>query len=35
MSAQSRLRLDEIAVTDQLDSDNTATDRSLDEFSST
>ncbi|WP_418281224.1 hypothetical protein [Halorubrum sp. DTA98] len=35
IDAQSQLRLDETAVTDQLDSDNTGTDRSLDEFSST
>jgi len=35
IDAQSRLRLDEAAVSDQLDSDNTGTDRSLDEFSST
>lgn len=35
IDAQNRLRLDETAVTDQLDSNNTGTDRSLDEFSST
>jgi len=35
IDAQSRLRLDETTVTHQLNSDNTGTDRSLDEFSST
>ncbi len=34
IDSQSRLRLDNTAVADKIDSDNTTTDRSLDEFSS-